>query len=92
MPQVFRVSGYLVFLWANEGKPLEPIYFHITDGVPTENCTKVWLTASGHCLLCNNKSHIPTEKLRRILLIAEARHKMIEDKWLEFFGEITYYC
>ena len=50
MPQVFKVSGYLVFLWTNEGDPLEPIHFHITDGIPSGNCTKVWLTSSGHCL------------------------------------------
>ena len=91
MPQVFRVSGYLVFLWTNEGEPLEPIHFHITDGVPSGSCTKVWLTSSGHCLLCHNRSRIPEEKLRRIMMIAEARHGMIEEKWREYFGSITYY-
>ena len=91
MPQVFKISGYLVFFWTDEGKLLEPIHFHITDGVPSGNCTKVWLTASGHCLLCHNKSHIPPDKLRRIMRIAEARHQTIEAKWKEYFGEITYY-
>ena len=70
MPQVFKVSGYLVFLWTDEGKPLEPIHFHMTDGVPSENCTKVWLTSRGHCMLCHNKSRIPEEKLHRIMRIA----------------------
>ncbi len=91
MPQVFRISGYLVFLWTNEGEPLEPIHFHVTDGVPNGNCTKVWLTSSGHCLLCHNKSRIPEEKLRRIMMITEARHETIENKWSEYFGEITYF-
>ena len=91
MPQIFRVSGYLVFLWTHEGDPLEPIHFHITDGVLSANCTKVWLTSSGHCLLCHNKSKIPEEKLRRIMMIAEARHTSIEEKWLDYFGEIHYY-
>ena len=91
MPQVFKVSGYLVFLWTNEEKPLEPIHFHVTDGVPNGNCTKVWLTSAGHCMLCHNQSRIPADKLRRIMRIAEARHVMIEEKWQEYFGEITYY-
>ena len=91
MPQVFKVSGYLVFLWTNEGEPLEPIHFHITDGVPSGNCTKVWLTSTGHCLLAHNKSRIPEEKLRRIMMIAEARHISIEEKWKTYFGEITYF-
>ncbi len=92
MPQVFRISNYLVFLWTNEGDPLEPIHFHITDGVPSGNCTKVWLTSSGHCLLCHNKSKIPEVKLRRIMDIAEAQHAMIEKIWIKYFGDIKYYC
>ena len=91
MPQIFKVSGYLVFLWAQEGDPLEPIHFHITDGVSSANSTKVWLTSSGHCLLCHNKSEIPEETLRRIMMIAEARHKTIEEKWSAYFGKISYY-
>ena len=91
MPQIFKVSGYLVFLWTQEGDPLEPIHFHITDGVPSSNCTKVWLTAAGHCLLCHNKSKIPAEKLHRIMMIAEAQHEMIESKWIDYFGKISYY-
>ena len=92
MPQVFNISGYLIFFWTNEGKPVEPIHFHITDGVPSPNCTKVWLTSSGHCLLSNNISKIPPAKLRRIMDIASARSEEIKSKWIEYFGEISYFC
>lgn len=92
MPQIFKVSGYLVYFWTNENKPLEPIHFHVTDGVPSGSDTKVWLTKSGHCLLCNNNSKIPEAKLRRIMQIAEARKNDIQSKWMEYFGEISYYC
>ncbi|WP_293736846.1 DUF4160 domain-containing protein [uncultured Phascolarctobacterium sp.] len=44
MPQIFRVAGYLIYFWSNENEPLEPIHVHITDGVPTANATKVWIT------------------------------------------------
>ena len=50
-----------------------------------------WLTSTGHCLLCHNKSKIPEAKLRRIMMIAEAQHQLIENKWVEYFGKITYY-
>lgn len=91
MPQVFRISGFLVYFWSNEGDPLEPVHFHVTDGAPSQNATKVWMTKSGHCLLCD-KGNIPDAKLRKIMEIAEARHQTIIDKWYDFFGEITYYC
>ena len=92
MPQIFRIAGYLVFLWSFEGNPLEPIHFHITDGVPSEECTKIWLTSTGQCLVSHNKSHVPEIKLRNILKIASARHSDIEAAWMERFGEIHYFC
>ncbi len=32
MPQIFKVAGYLVYFWSNEGVPLEPIHVHIITG------------------------------------------------------------
>ena len=34
MPQVFSVGSYLVFIWVNEGNPLEPIHVHISEKRP----------------------------------------------------------
>ena len=92
MPQIFKVSGYLVFLWTQEGDPLEPIHFHITDGVPSSNCTKVWLTAAGHCLLCHNKSKIPPRILNRLMRIVEANSAEFINAWQNHFGEIRFFC
>lgn len=92
MPQIFKVGSYLIYFWLNEGMPLEPIHVHVSEGIPSENSTKIWLTQSGRCLLCNNSSRIPSRKLRDIMDIIEARHKDIESKWLFYFGEIRYYC
>lgn len=58
MPQIFRIAGYLIYFWSNENEPLEPVHVHITNGVPTANATKVWITQSGKCLLCHNNSNI----------------------------------
>ena len=41
MPQVFKLGSYWVYFWTNEGKPLEPIHVHISQGSPTEHSTKV---------------------------------------------------
>lgn len=67
MPQIFRVAGYLIYFWSNENEPLEPVHVHITNGVPTANATKVWITQSGKCLLCHNNSKIPSRVLRDLI-------------------------
>ena len=51
MPQIFRVGAYLVYFWSNENYPLEPVHVHITQGTPSGNATKVWITRQGKCLL-----------------------------------------
>jgi len=92
MPQIFRIGAFLVYFWANEGKPLEPIHVHISEGIPTDNSTKVWITKKGKCLLCNNNSLIPQKTLKNIMEIIEARNQDVIKKWFEFFGDIYYYC
>jgi len=92
VPQVFKVGNYLVFLWFAEGVPLEPIHVHISEGTPSENATKVWLTKNHKTLLCHNKSNIPSHKLNTIMKIIEARADEIEKKWISYFGQVSYYC
>lgn len=58
MPQIFRMGEYWIYFWTNENKPIEPIHVHIAKGKPTENATKVWITSTGKCYLCNNNSRI----------------------------------
>lgn len=58
MPQIFKVGSYVVYFWSNEHTPLEPIHVHISNNVPQENATKIWLTQSGKCLLCHNNTGI----------------------------------
>lgn len=91
MPQVFKIGPYWVFFWSNEGVPTEPVHFHVAEGAPAENATKVWITSAGKCLLANNNSHIPDRTLRNILRIAEARSADIVSQWEERFGPARYY-
>lgn len=92
MPQVFKIGNYLVYFWINESKPLEPVHVHVSEGVPSENATKVWITKAGKCLLCHNHSRIPERKLWDILEILEANSQRIISKWISVFGDISYYC
>ncbi|MCC8127944.1 MAG: DUF4160 domain-containing protein [Clostridiales bacterium] len=92
MPQIFKIGPYLVYFWSNENDPLEPVHVHVSEGFPSENATKIWITRSGKCLLSHNNSKIPNRKLRDIMDIIEARHTVIEQKWFSYFKNIQYYC
>jgi hypothetical protein len=93
MPQIFRIGSYLVCFCANENDPLEPIHVHISTGVLFSNATKVWITKAGKCIiLCNNNSKIPKHVLGNIPAIIEPRSEEVIEKWLDFFGDIRYYC
>lgn len=92
MPQIFKIGAYVVFIWVNEGLPLEPVHIHISERRPVKDSTKVWITREGKCLLENNSSQIPQAALRGILRIIETRSFEIISKWKELFGEISFYC
>lgn len=92
MPQIFRFGSYWVYFWTNENKPLEPVHVHISQGHPSGNATKVWITRRGKCLLCRNNSKIPEKTLRNMMRMIEARNKDVTEKWFEYFKEIDYYC
>ena len=92
MPQVFKIGAYWVYFCANENAPLEPIHVHVSAGSPSAGATKVWITKSGKCLLGNNNSCIPQPALRNILRIIEARSGEVIEKWVDFFGELRYFC
>ena len=92
MPQIFRMGEYWIYFWTNEGVPLEPVHVHISEGIPSSNATKVWITKTGKCLLANNNSKIPTKTLRVVLSILEARSGEIIEKWADYFGQPKYFC
>ena len=92
MPQVFRIGAYWVYFWSNENIPLEPIHVHVSEGTPTGNATKIWITKAGRCLLCHNNSQIPVRILRNIMDIIDARSDEVIKKWVDYFEKIEYYC
>lgn len=57
MPQVFKIGSYWVYFWANENDPLEPIHVHVSQGAPSSNATKIWITRAGNAICATT---IPT--------------------------------
>lgn len=93
MPQLLRFGSYRVYFWSNEGRPLEPIHVHISDGIPSPDATKVWITQSKRALLANpNDKRISPEILSRLVEMIEAQSDDIISAWTERFGTIEYYC
>ena len=65
---------------------------HVSKGKPNANATKFWITKSGRCLLANNNSGYDSKTLNYLSKAIEANNNIIIDKWLSFFGEISYFC
>lgn len=93
MPQLLRFGSYRIYFWSNEGLPPEPIHVHVSNGIPTADATKVWITQNGRALLANqNDKRIPPKILAHLLEMIEAQSDDIVDAWMERFGTVNYYC
>lgn len=92
MPQLFKIGCYWVYFGSDESNPLEPVHVHVSEGRPSANATKIWITMSGKCLKCHNKSHIPEGTLRNIMRMIELRADYIINSWKERFGDVSFYC
>ncbi|MCR4960615.1 MAG: DUF4160 domain-containing protein [Lachnospiraceae bacterium] len=92
MPQLLRIGPYMIYFWSNENMPLEPVHVHIAEGRASADATKLWITSTGKVIICNNNSQIPERVLNKMIRIIEGNSGYIVDKWMEFFGEIKYYC
>ena len=81
----------IFFFWIGENG--EPVHIHVAIKRPTEHATKIWLTASGGCILANNGSNIPKRDLSNIMELVALNHGYICQKWQETFqGDISFYC
>ena len=92
MPNLFTVSGYKIYFWANENG--EPIHVHISKGKPSQDATKVWITRAGGCIVAHNKSRIPQRELNELLDFVSAQFFLICAEWKSFYAldNIEFYC
>ena len=56
------------------------------------NATKFWITKTGKCLLAHNNSDYDSRTLNYLSKAIEANKDIVIEKWLSFFGEISFYC
>lgn len=92
MPKVFDIGPYTVYFWIGEGDPLEPVHVHVTEGVPSPDDTKVWITQSGGTVLCHNRGRIAPARPREVLSVISSQHRLVCEKWQARFGAISFYC
>lgn len=92
MPNLFTVSGYKVYFWANENN--EPVHVYIAKGKPTANATKIWITRNGGCILAHNGSGIPPRELNELMDFISAQFFLICREWKKFFvtDDLRFYC
>lgn len=92
MPQLFRFGNYVIYFWSNENNPTESVHVHISEKRPVENGTKIWITRSGHTIVDNNASRIPSAKLRMLCRYVEANVDEVLEEWEKHFGEARFFC
>ena len=92
MPQVFKIGSYWVYFWANENDPLEPIHVHVSQGAPAATRPRSGSLGPGNAICATT---IPT--FRPVFCetswpFIEARSDEVITKWMNFFGEVRYFC
>lgn len=83
MPNLFSVSGYLIYFWSNENN--EPIHVHVSKGKPTKHATKFWLTSNQGCILASNGSRISNHDINKLSDVISAQYEYICEQWKLYF-------
>ena len=89
MPVYVRYSGWYVYFWTNEKD--EPIHFHIAEGKPSENATKIWILSNDSFRLANNNSQVPPKIMCHLLAVMQASLEEYEELWLQYQKNIKVY-
>ncbi|MGL6174480.1 MAG: DUF4160 domain-containing protein [Cellulosilyticaceae bacterium] len=89
MPKIMVLFGYQISIWSNENG--EPIHVHVSKGRPTQNATKLWLLSDGTFSLAHNKSRVPEQELKKIILALNVNKMVIYSAWMNFHGYEKYY-
>lgn len=90
MPSILVYKGYKIYFWSDENG--EPIHVHVSKGSPRSNATKIWITQYGNTIVSNNNSKISKKDLILIECYIQANIQLIIMKWVQIFGNVTYYC
>jgi hypothetical protein len=82
MPVYIRYSGWYVYFWTDEED--EPVHFHIAEGKPKSNATKIWVLKNGSFRLMNNNSSVPPKILSHILAVMQVSLDEYLELWFQY--------
>ena len=90
VPQFNCFFGLRIFYWSKEGRPLEPIHFHVAKR-PREHSTKVWILEDKSLKVEYISDDIDKKTLSRVLVMMEQYVNEYISEWENFFGERATY-
>ena len=85
MPKYGEVLGYKIFVWSNEGKPLEPVHVHVSKNT-SKNATKFWILKDGSVKLAYDSGELSSSELSKISKVLELYSMDYVEKWEKYFG------
>ena len=86
MPQFNWFYGHQIYYWSDEGKPLEPLHFHIAKE-PRKNATKIWILSDGTLKIGKIAKDVKPTTVNRIMQIMKEYVAEYKKEWEAFFGE-----
>ena len=96
MPKLFSFGGLNIFIWTSEGRPLEPIHVHVSQGDMHPGSPKFWLSKDGYFVAAGSykgyrKMYSALEKF-----IERGGVNILKSNWVRTFDlsseeEIKYY-
>ena len=92
MPVLYRYGAYYVYFWSDEYTPREEIHIHISEGKPTADADKFWLSQSGYFIPDKHNTKLSRRVYTKVLksLSNQTFIQMLENEWFSMFGEIKY--
>lgn len=88
MPELFRNGSLSIFIWSNEGVPLEPIHIHIGYGDASNDSDKFWLSKDGYFVPDKSNKCIKQKVAQKLIdsFILVGGIGNLTEMWISKFG------
>ena len=89
MPGLYRISGFLIYFWANESN--EPIHVHVARGKQSPSAAKFWILENGDVRLEKTSPDMSAKEERGIADFLRSVAPDIVVAWQEVFGYVRFH-
>lgn len=89
LPGLYRISGFLVYFWANESG--EPIHVHVARGKQSPSSAKFWILENGDVRLEKSSPDMSSKEERGIVDFLRSVAPDIVVAWQEVFGYVRFH-